>query len=119
MESTFMPLLDQYLLKKFLVPFLYCIIGFVGIWLIWDLSSNAPDFVQGHISLGMLVKFYATQIPQVIVLSMPVGTLLALLYSFTQMSRRTLWHPWRLLQGLRPRGESTQSACRPQAVGQA
>ncbi|HLB34680.1 MAG TPA: LptF/LptG family permease [Chthoniobacterales bacterium] len=83
-----MLLLDQYVLKKFLVPFLYCIIGFIAIWLIWDLSTNAPDFVQGHITFGMLLKFYATQIPAVIVLSMPIGTLLALLYSFAQMSRR-------------------------------
>ena len=82
-----MLLLDQYLLKKFLTPFLYCVIGFVAIWFVWDLSTEAPDFVQGHISLEMLIRFYASQVPQVIVLSIPVGALLALLYSLTQMSR--------------------------------
>ncbi|MFI0348274.1 MAG: LptF/LptG family permease [Chthoniobacterales bacterium] len=82
-----MLLLDQYVLKKFLSPFLYSVIGFIAIWFVWDLSTNAPDFVQGHISLAMLVTFYASQIPQVIVLSIPVGALLALLYSLTQMSR--------------------------------
>lgn len=80
-------LLDRYLLKKFFVPFLYCLVGFVSIWLVWDFSNNVPDFLQGHASFGTIAKFYATQIPQVIVLSIPVGILLALLYSLTQMSR--------------------------------
>ena len=82
-----MLLLDQYILKKFLVPFIYCIVGFTAIWLVWNLSTNLPDFVQGHVTLAILVHFYATQIPNVIVQSIPVGTLLALLYSMTQMSR--------------------------------
>jgi LPS export ABC transporter permease LptG len=82
-----MPLLDQYVLKKFAIPFLYCIVGFIAIWLVWNLSTNLPDFVQGHITLGTLIHFYATQIPNVIVQSIPVGALLALLYSMTQMSR--------------------------------
>lgn len=80
-------LLDQYVLKKFALPFLYCIFGFVAIWFVWDLSTNLPDFVQGHMTLGMLLRFYKTQIPNVIVQSIPVGILLALLYSLTQMSR--------------------------------
>ena len=80
-------LLDFYVLKKFLLPFFYAICGFVAIWFVWDLSSNAPDFIQGHITFGQLVHFYLTQIPEVMVLSLPVAILLALLYSFTQMSR--------------------------------
>lgn len=82
-----MLLLDQYVLKKFAIPFLYCIVGFIAIWLVWDLSTNLPNFVQGHITLEMLFHFYATQIPNVIVQSIPVGALLALLYAMTQMSR--------------------------------
>ena len=82
-----MLLLDQYILKKFAVPFIYCIVGFIAIWLVWNLSTNLPDFVQGHITFGALIHFYATQIPNVIVQSIPVGTLLAILYSMTQMSR--------------------------------
>jgi LPS export ABC transporter permease LptG len=82
-----MDLLDLYVLKKFLPPFLYSVVGFIAIWFVWDLSSNAPDFVQGHLSFSMLLHFYFTQIPEVMVLSLPVAILLALLYSFTQMSR--------------------------------
>ncbi len=83
-----MTLLDRYLLQKFLVPFLYCVSGFISVWLVWDLSVNLPDFLSGHAGPGIIFRFYLLQIPSVIVLSVPVGLLLALLYTLTQMSRR-------------------------------
>ena len=83
-----MTILDRYLLQKFLLPFFYCVSGFISVWLIWDLSVNLPDFLSGHASLALIIRFYLLQIPSVLVLSIPVGLLLALLYTMTQMSRR-------------------------------
>ena len=83
-----MTLFDQYLLKKFLLPFFYCVSGFISVWLIWDLSTNLPDFISGFNSLGfettiaLVARFYLLQIPSVIVLSVPVGLLLALLFAW-------------------------------------
>lgn len=82
-----MTILDRYVLKKFLVPFIYCIFGFIAIWLVFDLSDNGPDFLEGKVPLSTVIEFYKTQVPEVIVISLPIGTLLALLYSLTQMSR--------------------------------
>jgi len=89
-----MTILDRYLLQKFLLPFFYCVSGFISVWLIWDLSVNLPDFLAGVATLGyrttleLVAQFYLLQIPSVLVLSIPVGLLLALLYTMTQMSRR-------------------------------
>ena len=83
-----MTLLDRYLLKKFLLPFLYCVSGFISVWLVWDVSANLPDFLAGHATVGQVARFYLFQLPSVLVLSIPVGLLLALLYTLTQMSRR-------------------------------
>ncbi len=82
-----MSLLDRYVLKKFLVPFVYCFFGFIAIWLVFDLSDNGPDFIAGKVGFNTILEFYASQIPEIVVISLPVGTLLALLYSLTQMSR--------------------------------
>ncbi|HVE16549.1 MAG TPA: LptF/LptG family permease [Chthoniobacterales bacterium] len=82
-----MTILDRYVLKKFFVPFLYCILGFVAIWLVFDLTNNGSDFINGHAKFGWIVEFYLSQLPQVIVIILPIGLLLALLYSLTQMSR--------------------------------
>ena len=83
-----MNILDRYLLNKFLVPFFYCVSGFISVWLVWDLSVNLPDFISGHATFSLIARFYLLQIPSVIVLSVPVGLLLSLLYTLTQMSRR-------------------------------
>lgn len=82
-----MKLLDRYLLKNFLVPFVYCFLGFLAIWFIFDLSDNASTFIEAKASLPRIGYFYATQFPQIAVVSLPVGLLLALLYSLSRMSR--------------------------------
>ena len=82
-----MTILDRYILKKFATPFLYCFLGFIGIWFIFDLSDNLPDFIQGRASLDVLLEYYGSQIPQLVVVCLPIGLLLGLLYSLTAMSR--------------------------------
>ena len=82
-----MSILDRYVLKKFLVPFTYCFLGFVGIWFIFDLADNLQDFIQGQATFEVLVGYYASQVPEIIVIALPLGTLLALLYALSAMSR--------------------------------
>ena len=82
-----MTILDRYVLQNTITPFFYCFLGFVGIWFIVDLSTNLPDFIQGHASLSALAEYYSSQIPQLVVLCLPIALLLALLYSLAAMSR--------------------------------
>ncbi len=82
-----MRILDRYVLQKFLLPFVYCFLGFIAIWFIFDLSDNLPDFLQGKAGFDVLLEYYQSQISEIIVISLPIGALLALLYSLTAMSR--------------------------------
>jgi LPS export ABC transporter permease LptG len=82
-----MTILDRYVLRKFSVPFLYCCAGFIGIWFIFDLADNLQDFIQGKASMEALADYYASQIPEIIIIALPLATLLALLYSLAAMSR--------------------------------
>jgi LPS export ABC transporter permease LptG len=82
-----MRLLDRYVLTNFLLPFFYCFFGFLAIWLVFDLTDNGPDFIDNKVPLLRIAKFYGTQFPQIIVISLPIGLLLALLYSLSRMSR--------------------------------
>lgn len=82
-----MRLLDRYLLRNFLEPFVICFAGFMAIWLVFDLSGNLEDFIDAKASLKQIARFYATQVPAVVVISLPVGLLLALLFSLSRMSR--------------------------------
>ena len=80
-------LLDRYVLRSFLEPFLLCFFGFLGIWLVFDLSDNLPDFLSAKASLKLIAGFYLTQLPAIILIVLPVGLLLGLLFSLSRMSR--------------------------------
>ena len=80
-------LLDRYVLRNFFEPFLICFFGFVGIWLVFDLRDNIGEFIEYHTKASTIIRFYLTQLPAVAVLSIPVGLLLALLFSLSKMSR--------------------------------
>lgn len=82
-----MKLLDRYVLRNFIEPFLLCFFGFLAIWLIFDLSDNGPDFLQAKASAKMIALYYLTQLPQIVMISLPVGLLLALLFCLSRMSR--------------------------------
>jgi lipopolysaccharide export system permease protein len=79
---------DRYLLKSFLVPFIYALFGMLGIWLVYDLGVNGPNFVDAHIPAHLIAFFYLVQCPYMIVNFLPLCVLLGLLYVLTRMSRR-------------------------------
>lgn len=80
-------LLDRYVVRNFLQAYVYCIIGFISIWLIFDVSDNISSFIDQQIGLVLVVRYYATQIPQILIILLPVSLLLALLFSLGRMSR--------------------------------
>ena len=82
-----MTTLDRYVIRNFLQPYLYCIIGFLSIWLIFDISDNSSTLFEGHVSLAEVGGFYFSQLPQVLVILLPVALLLALLFCLGKMSR--------------------------------
>ncbi len=86
-SSFLLKLLDRYVLRSFLEPFFICFFGFIAVWLIFDLADNGPDFTQARASLKAEGYYYLTQLPQTVVISLPIGLLLGLLYSLSRMSR--------------------------------
>lgn len=82
-----MRLLDRYILRNFVQIYLYCIAGFISIWLIFDVSDNISTFLDEHIPLSRVAHYYLTQIPEVLVILLPVALLLALLFCLARMSR--------------------------------
>jgi lipopolysaccharide export system permease protein len=80
-------LLDRYVVRNFLQVYLYCIAGFISIWLIFDISDNISTFIEEHIGLRLVAQYYATQVPQIFIILLPVSLLLALLFTLGRMSR--------------------------------
>src|SRR5215469_6049518 len=82
-----MRILDRYVIRNFLQVYFYCIAGFISIWLIFDISDNISTFIDEHVGLPLVARYYATQVPQVFLILLPVSLLLALLFSLGRMSR--------------------------------
>jgi lipopolysaccharide export system permease protein len=80
-------LFDRYITRNFLQAYFYCIVGFISIWLIFDLSDSISTFLDQHVGLRRVLEFYATQVPQILVILLPVSLLLALLFALGRMSR--------------------------------
>src|SRR5437868_7274107 len=82
-----MRLLDRYLLRELLIPLAYSLIGFLIFWMTFDLFSNLEDFHDNHVPPLMVVKYYIISAPEFIVLVLPIGLLLSLLYALTNHAR--------------------------------
>src|ERR1700745_2098334 len=82
-----MRILDRYVISNFLQVYFYCIAGFISIWLIFDISDNISTFIDEHVGLTLVARYYATQVPQVFIILLPVALLLALLFTLGRMSR--------------------------------
>src|ERR1700747_1543199 len=82
-----MRILDRYVIRNFLLVYFYCIAGFISIWLIFDVSDNISTFVDEHVGVLVVIRYYATQVPQVLIILLPVSLLLSLLFALGRMSR--------------------------------
>src|SRR3954471_553765 len=82
-----MRLLDRYVIQNFLQVYLYCIAGFISIWLIFDVSDNISTFIDEQLGFSRVAHYYVSQLPQILVILLPVSLLLALLFVLGRMSR--------------------------------
>lgn len=82
-----MKLLDRYVIRNFLQIYVYCIVGFISIWLIFDVSDNISTFIDAHLGFTRVAHYYLSQLPQILVILLPVALLLSLLFCLGRMSR--------------------------------
>ena len=81
-------ILDRYMVRNFLAPFLLCIVAIIAIMITMDLLNNANDFLRANFTPLMVGQFYLRQVPQILVMIMDAAILLATLYTLSAMSRR-------------------------------
>ncbi len=86
-QNSAVRLLDRYVLRSFLRAYLYCIVAFLAVWLVFDISDKISTFMDDDVSLRAVVGYYMTQMPAIIVIVLPVALLLALVFCLSRMSR--------------------------------
>lgn len=82
-----MKLIDKYLLRTFMLPFLYCLAAFVMLYVIFDLFDNLGDFVEAKTPYLLVVRYYLVLMPSVLIRIVPISLLLAVLYSLSSLTK--------------------------------
>jgi lipopolysaccharide export system permease protein len=80
-------ILDRYILTTFLVPWLYCLMAFMFMYVVYDLFDHMEDFVEASVPIGQIALFYARLLPSVMTIILPVSLLLAVLYALYQLTK--------------------------------
>lgn len=75
-----MRILDRYIIKEFLMPFLYCIVIFTFLYIIIDLFGHLDEILKNHVSLKALLAYYGSYIPIIFVQTTPFAVLVATIF---------------------------------------
>lgn len=82
-----MRLLDRYLLRELLLPFGFCLGGFLIFWTAGELIGELPELQKAKLRALDVAQYSLTQAPEKMLFLLPVALLLALLYALTQHAR--------------------------------
>ncbi|MFH1037288.1 MAG: LptF/LptG family permease [PVC group bacterium] len=82
-----MRILDRYILRKFFVPFVYCMVSFIMLFIIGDLFENLEDFIQTSRWFVVIVRYYLLFIPSTTGYITAIAILLALLSSLGLLNK--------------------------------
>lgn len=82
-----MRLLDRYLLRELLAPLGYCLSGFLIFWLAFLVFSEMDEFQRQGLKAGEIALYLFLTLPKTLGYVVPLGLLLAMLYSLTHHAR--------------------------------
>ncbi len=84
-----MRILTRYVLREFLVPFGYCLTGFIAIYVLFDLFGSFTRMLNAHISFGDAVLYFCAYLAPYFHYIVPAALMLATLYTMWQFCRHS------------------------------
>ena len=82
-----MKILDRYVLSEYVAYLLMGLLAFIGIFVIVDVFEKIDTFVDAQVALPLVLRFYLSYVPVVLIEILPVAVLLASLIAFGRMVR--------------------------------
>ena len=86
-KFTWMPVLDGYMLRAFLVPFFILLFAFTLLFIIMDMYNEVGDFLDNKAEFSVSVLFFLLKIPGNIRFILPITVLLACMYALANLGR--------------------------------
>jgi lipopolysaccharide export system permease protein len=79
-------ILDRYIVRQFIVSFLFGLIAFLLIFVLVDAMEHLDDFIDAHAQVKTVFEYYVAFMPEIIKLMTPVAVLLASLFVIGRLS---------------------------------
>jgi lipopolysaccharide export system permease protein len=79
-------LLDRYIVRQFLVSFLFGLVAFLLIFVLVDAMEHLDDFIDAHAPLKVVIEYYIAFMPEIVKLMTPVAVLLGSLFVIGRLS---------------------------------
>jgi lipopolysaccharide export system permease protein len=85
----FLKIFFRYLFLRLFVPFAVGLAACTLIWVMVDLYGNIDDFLEHKINVFLILRFYALQIPSMLVQVLPAALLFSTLWTLLALNRRS------------------------------
>ena len=84
-----MTILDRYVMREFGKLFLLFVLAVPLLFILGDWTDNLDTFTQDGISTGRVALSYLYQLPQFVLYSLPIGALIATVFTVGNMTRHS------------------------------
>ena len=84
---SWMPTLDGYILRAFLIPFFILLFAFTLLFIIMDMYNEIGEFLENEASVSESVRFFVLKIPGNIRFILPITVLLSNMYALANLGR--------------------------------
>ena len=82
-----MRVLDRYIVREFISPFIYCIAVFVSLYIVIDLFNHLDDILKQGVSISTLYSYYLSFVPIIFVQTAPIAVLLSTIYILSKLNK--------------------------------
>ncbi|MFH1681254.1 MAG: LptF/LptG family permease [Candidatus Eisenbacteria bacterium] len=82
-----MRILDRYVLSRYLLSLALALAAFLAIFVVLDLFEKLDDFLDQGVPLAVVGSYYLFRMPEILLLMLPIGMLLACLFSLGAHAR--------------------------------
>jgi len=81
-----MRILDKYILKSILTIFAGTVFTFAFLFILIDMFGNLQDFIEKSVSVGVIVQYYVTFLPSILVQTSTMACLIAVLFTYSNLN---------------------------------
>jgi len=82
-------IIDRYIARQFLTTFLFSLASFAALFILINLVENLDRFMDRNISVGRIIIYYLSGLPDTLLLTSPLSVLLASLFVTGKLSMQS------------------------------